>query len=542
MTTKLFDAIIIGGGHNGLTTAGYLARKGLKVKVLEARHIVGGAAVTEEFYPGFRNSICSYTISLLHPKVISDLELHKYGLTINLRDTASISPLPDGRCLVQHKEADRFAAELAQFSNRDSVTYPEFDARISEVARALRDLTMTTPPNIGGGLPDLMRAISAGNSMRKLSLTGQKELAKLMTMSVGDYLNSWFDGDAIKGSYGYVGVVGNMQSVYSAGTAYVLLHHAFGVVNGVEGAWGHAIGGMGAITQAMAKSAAAYGADIEVSAPVKEVLVKNGRAVGVVTADGRRFEARVIAANVNPKLLFGKLVDSAHVPADFKREMDGWRCRSGSFRMNVALAEFPKFTCMRGRNLNEADFGSIVISPSLDYAEHAFQDALKFGWSRKPIIEMWIPSVIDSTLAPPGQHVASLFCQHFDPYMAGKDWDDVREEAADLVVDTLTEYAPNFKNSVIGRQILSPKDLERIFGLVGGDIFHGALHLDQIYSLRPAAGYADYRMPIPGLYLCGSGAHPGGGVSGIPGHNAAREILKDLKPGPIAALRRARAS
>jgi phytoene dehydrogenase-like protein len=529
-----FDVIVIGAGHNGLTCAGYLARAGLKVKVVERRHVVGGAAVTEEFHPGFRNSVCSYVVSLLNPKVIRELELEKYGLTILDRPSGSFSALPDGRHLLVSRDLATARAEIAKFSKADAEAYPAFDRQIAEMAEVLREVVLQPAPNLGGGLEDLWSALKLGNRLRKLTRQQQTALAELMTMSVGDYLDRWFESDPIKGDFGFEGIVGNMVSPYHLGTAYVLLHHAFGEVNGRTAAWGHARGGMGAITQAMARSAEAHGADIEVSAPVREVIVEGAlgqaKALGVVLEDGRSFRARVVSANTNPKLLFLKLIDPGILPDDFRRRMTGWRCRSGTFRMNVALSELPRFASLDGADDEAKLTGTINIAPSLGYLERAYDDAKAGAWAERPVISMCLPSILDDSLAPPGCHVMSLFCQHFHPELAGgRSWDQVKDQVADLIVRTVSDYAPNFRQAVVGRQVLSPLDLEREFGLVGGDIFHGALHLDQIYSLRPAAGYADYRSPVKGLYLCGSGAHPGGGVSGLPGHHAARAIIKDLK-------------
>ena len=393
---------------------------------------------------------------------------------------------------------------------------------------------LEAPPNLGGGITDLWTALKLANRLRRLDRRRQGALAELMTMSVGDYLDRFFECDPIKGAFGFEGIIGNMVSPYHPGTAYVLLHHAFGEVNGRPGAWGHARGGMGAITQAMAKSAESRGVSIEVSAPVREVILEGGadapQARGVVLEDGRAIRARAVAANTNPKLLYLRLMDPAVLPADFRRRMTGWRCRSGTFRMNVALAELPRFAALDGDGDEAKLNGTIDIAPSLGYLEQAYDDAKAGDWARDPVVSLCLPSTLDDSLAPPGCHVASLFCQHFHPDLSdGRTWDDVKEQVADMIVDTVDGYAPNFKRSVVGRQVLSPLDLEREFGLVGGDIFHGALHLDQIYSLRPAAGYADYRSPVKDLYLCGSGAHPGGGVSGLPGRLAARAIVKDAK-------------
>lgn len=529
-TQETFDIVIIGAGHNGLTCAGYLARAGLRVKVVERRGVVGGAAVTEEFHPGFRNSVCSYVVSLLNPKVIRELELARYGLEIIDRDSGSYSALPGGKHLLLSRDMETAKREIGKFSNRDASAYEAFDREIVAMAEVLREIALETPPNLGGGWHDLWRALKLGNRLRRLSAQQQGAFAELMTMSIGDYLDRWFESDPIKGDLGFEGIVGNMVSPYHPGSAYVLLHHAFGEVNGRTAAWGHAKGGMGAITQAMARSAQAHGADVETGAPVKEVIVEAGQARGVVLEDGRAIHARGVVANTNPKLLFLKLMDPTLLSADFRRRMEGWRCRSGTFRMNVALSELPRFASLDGKRDEDFLRGTINICPSLAYIEAAYDDARALGWARQPIVSMCIPSLLDDTLAPTGCHVASLFCQHFNPHLPdGRTWDDVREEVADLIIEAVDQYAPNFKRSVVGRQVLSPLDLEREFALVGGDIFHGALHLDQIYSLRPAAGYADYRTPIAGLYLCGSGAHPGGGVSGLPGHNAAREILKDYR-------------
>jgi len=368
--------------------------------------------------------------------------------------------------------------------------------------------------------------------LRKMGGNQQSKLAELMTMSVGDYLDRWFTGDAVKGAFGFEGIIGNLASPYHPGTAYVLLHHAFGETDGRTSAWGHAKGGMGAITEAMARSAETRGAIIVTQSPVREVIIegKNGeaRAGGVVLEDGRTILARRVAANVNPKLLFLDLMDPAVLPDDFRKRMENWRCRSGTFRMNLALSRLPRFACLRDGGGPELLNGTIDIAPSLGYLDRAYDAAKSGGWSPEPIVSMCIPSLIDDTLAPQGAHVMSLFCQHFHPELSdGRSWDKVKYEVADAVLRGLEAYMPNLRQLVVGRQILTPLDLERDFGLVGGDIFHGAMHLDQLYAMRPALGYADHRMPVKGLYLCGAGAHPGGGVSGIPGRNAARAILKD---------------
>lgn len=526
------DVLIVGGGHNGLTCAAYLAAKGLKVVVLERRHVVGGAAVTEEFHPGFRNSVASYTVSLLNPKVIRDLELDRHGLRIVEREISNFLPTEDGRYLAVG--GGNTHAEVAKFSARDAARLDAYSEQLECIADVLREAVLETPPNVVQGdwraaLTELGRAGRLGRRLSGLDLPMRQQLLKLFASSAGDYLDEWFESDPIKAVYGFDGVVGSFTSPYAAGSAYVLLHHAFGEVNGKKGAWGHAIGGMGAITQAMARAARVRGADIRVDTEVREILVENGRAVGAVTAKGECIRAKAVASNLNPKLLFLELLDPATLPPSFLEHMRGWRCGSGTFRMNVALSELPDFTCLPGTERGAHHTAGIILAPSLRYMEQAYFDARTKGWSERPIVEVLIPSTLDDSLAPAGQHVASLFCQHVSPVLPnGGSWDHRREHVADLMVETVDRYAPNFKASILARQIMSPLDLERTFGLVGGDIFHGALSLDQLFSARPMLGYANYRSPLPGLYMCGSGTHPGGGVTGAPGHNAAREIARDL--------------
>jgi phytoene dehydrogenase-like protein len=531
------DALIIGGGHNGLTCAAYLAAAGLKVTVLERRAIVGGAAVTEEFHPGFRNSVAAYTVSLLNPKVIRDLELARYGLRIVERRCANFLPTADGRYLKTGE--GRTQAEVARFSARDAARIPEYDERLGRIADVLRDLVLVTPPNAVEGswrtaLPELVRAARVGGRLRQLDMSLKRELLSLFAMSAGDYLERWFESDPIKAVFGFDGIVGNYASPYSGGSAYVLLHHVFGEVNGKKGAWGHALGGMGAITQAMAQSAAARGALIRTNTAVRQVLVEGGRAVGVVTGSGETLRAAAVISNLNPKLLYLELIEPRALPAEFRERIGYWRCGSGTFRMNVALAELPDFTCLPGKRPADHHTAGIILAPTLAYMERAYFDARTLGWSRAPIVELVIPSTLDDSLAPKGQHVASLFCQHVAPQLPnGASWDAHREAVADLMIDTVNAYAPNFKAAVLGRQIMSPLDLERTFGLVGGDISHGALSLDQLFSARPMLGYGNYRGPLAGLYMCSAGTHPGGGVTGAPGHNAAREILADFRRGRL---------
>jgi phytoene dehydrogenase-like protein len=525
-------AIVVGAGHNGLVCAYYLARAGLAVTVLERRGVVGGAAVTETFHPGFRNSTCSYTVSLLNPKVIADMDLPGHGLRVVERKVANFLPLPDGDHLIVGE--GRTQGEVARFSARDAERLTAYGERLEAIADVLRALVLATPPNLpdraslGEALGELLKGAGVGRRLAKLDLTGRRDLLALFSQSAGDWLDGWFESDPIKAVFGFDGVVGNYASPYSPGSAYVLLHHVFGEVNGRKGAWGHAIGGMGAITQAMASACRAVGVEIRTHAPVAEIALAKGRASGVITEAGERLAADLVVSNLNPKLLFERLADPAALPDDFRDRIARYRCGSGTFRMNLALSALPRFV---GAPAGEDHLtGGIIIAPSLAYMDRAHADARAFGWSRAPIVEMLIPSTLDDSLAPPGRHVASLFCQHVAPTLPdGRSWDDAREAVADLMIDTVDRYAPGFRASVIGRQVLSPLDLERTFGLVGGDIMHGALSLDQMFSARPVLGHGDYRTPIRALYQCGAGAHPGGGVTGAPGHNAAREILADVR-------------
>lgn len=520
------DVLILGAGHNGLVCAAYLAAAGLSVTMLERRGVVGGAAVTEEFHPGFRNSTAAYTVSLLSPAVIADLDLARHGLRIVERRASNFLPLPDGRHLTTGP--GRTKNEVAKFSSRDAERLDDYGARLDAIADVLRALATVTPPNLveGGWLqaaPELLKSARIGAGLARLDLTQKRDLLDFFTKSAGDWLDSWFESEPIKAVLGFDGVVGNYASPYASGSAYVLLHHVFGEVNGKRGAWGHAIGGMGAITQAMAACCHERGVAIHRNAPVREILIEKGRAVGAVTEAGEGFRARAVISNLHPKLTFERLVDASVLPADFRERIGRYKSGSGTFRMNVALAELPRFSCLpdAGDHLT----AGIVLAPSLAYMDRAYLDARQHGWSREPIVELLIPSTLDDSLAPPGQHVASLFCQHVEPDLP----DARRDDVADLMIATVDAFAPGFANSVMARQIHSPRDLERKFGLVAGDIFHGKLTLDQMFSARPVLGHADYRAPVAGLYMCGAGTHPGGGVTGAPGRNAAREVLKDLR-------------
>jgi phytoene dehydrogenase-like protein len=523
------DVVIIGAGHNGLTCAAYLAMAGLRVKVVERRKVVGGATVTEEFHPGFRNSVAAYTVSLLNPKVIADLHLADHGLRIVERRAQNFLPAPDGRYLLTGE--GRTKQSVAKLSARDAAQIDAFSREFEAIADVLRAFVLRAPPNLVegfgvGAVRESFNALGSASILRKLSLEQQRSLLDLFTRSAGEMLDERFENDLVKALFGFDAIVGNYASPYAAGSAYVMLHHAFGEVNGKKGVWGHAIGGMGAIAQAMARAARTAGAEIETDTGVREVIVESDRAVGVILDNGASIRARYVASSVNPKLLYTRLVPADALAPEFFARISRWRNGSGTFRMNVALDALPSFTALPG----EGDHltAGIIVAPSLAYMDRAWLDARERGWSRAPVVEVLIPSTLDDTLAPAGRHVASLFCQHVAPELPdGRSWDDHREEVADLMIATVDTYAPGFAKSVIGRQVLSPLDLERQFGLLGGDIFHGALTLNQLFSARPMLGHADYRGPLRGLYHCGSGAHPGGGVTGAPGHNAAQVILGD---------------
>jgi phytoene dehydrogenase-like protein len=518
----MIDALIIGAGHNGLVCAFYLARAGLKVRIVERRDVVGGAAVTEEFHPGFRNSVASYTVSLLQPKVISDMRLADHGYRVVERPISNFLPQEDGGYLKLGGGLERTQAEFRRFSKHDARILPDYYDMLDGVADVLRDLALKSPPNVGDGIKTLIDGVLQGRGLMKLSLSRQRDVLDLFTKSARTILDGWFESEAVKAAFGFDAVVGNYASPDSPGSAYVLLHHVFGEVNGTKGAWGHSIGGMGTITQIMAKIIRNMGVEIRLESPVDKVLVSGDRAVGVRLESGEEIPAARVIANVGPKLLYEKMFVDGDLPAEFRRRVKGFKVGSGTFRMNVALSELPRFTCVP--EPGEHHQSGIVIAPTLDYMDRAFTDAKKFGWSKKPIVEMLIPSTVDDSLAPPGQHVASLFCQQFAP---DHDWDADEGEAADCIIDTVEAHAPGFRKSILGQQVLSPLGLERKFGLAGGDIMHGNMSLDQLWAARPVLGNGAYRGPLKGLYMCGAGTHPGGGVTGAPGHNCAAEVLSD---------------
>ena len=494
------------------------------MRICEAHGAVGGAAVTEEFHPGYRNSVASYTVSLLQQKVIAEMDLAERGLRVVNRPVANFLPLSGepGDYLVMGGGLERSQAEVARFSRKDAEALPRYFEALDQVADVLRALALKVPPRTDGwrGLID---AALQSRVLKDLDMAGKRETLALFTRSASEYLEGWFESDAIKAAFGFDAVVGNYASPDAPGSAYVLLHHVFGEANGVKGAWGHAIGGMGAITQAMAAACRDAGVEIGVNEPVAEVLVEDQAAVGVRLASGETVRAKRVIANVGPALLYRKLIARAALPPDFAVAMDRYATGSGSLRMNLALSGLPRFAALPkpGEHLS----AGIIMAPSLAYMDRAYDDAKRDGWSREPIVEMLIPSTVDDSLVDtPGHHVASLFCQQFDPAL---EWTEAQEaQAVEAILGVLERLAPGTRELIVGRQVLSPKGLERRFGLVGGDIFHGRMSLDQLWAARPVLGHGSYRGPLEGLWMCGAGTHPGGGVTGAPGHNCAKAVLR----------------
>jgi phytoene dehydrogenase-like protein len=522
-----YDAIIIGGGHNGLIAAAYLAKAGKKVLVLEKRYLVGGASVTEEIYPGFKYSVFSYVVSLLRPDIVRDLQLPKYGLTI-LPLESTLTPLPDGDRLYRDGDHYRTMREIARHSPRDAEAYDEYSRAMYFMAKAVKYILGIVPPDPTSlnpkewmGLADVARHfLNLGEDQLYL-------LAKLMTMSAADFLDQWFESDPLKATMSASGIIGTYLGPRSPGTAYVLLHHYMGEIDGAFRAWGFAKGGTGGIADAIARSAEASGVEIRCNAPVSQVIVKNGRATGVALENGDEIAGDVIVSSLDPKLTFLKMVDPKNLPSDLVEDIRRFNIRGSSGKVNLALDALPEFTCMPGPGRHLA--GAISISPSLDYMEQAYDDAKHGDFSRKPYIDAILPSVIDPGMAPPGKHVMSCFVQYAPYRLREGEWTDEKREAfGDAVVNALSEYAPNLKNIILHRQVLSPLDIERTIGISQGNIFHGELSLSQLFFLRPAAGYAKYRTPIRSYYQCGSGTHPGGGILGAPGQLAALEILKEM--------------
>jgi phytoene dehydrogenase-like protein len=522
-----YDAIVVGAGHNGLVTAGYLARAGWRVLVLERRSVVGGACVTEEVFPGYRVSTAAYLVSLLQPKVVRDLELPRFGYRVFPKEPAYFAPYLDGRHMFMYQDLDRTCREIARFSARDAEHYPRYEAHVDRLARFVESLLLRAPPDLPPRRPsDLLALLDLGWRALRLSRPGLAALARLMTGSVKEMLDRWFESEQLKVALATDGVIGTNGGPASPGTGYVLLHHVMGGVGGVRGLWGFVEGGMGGLTQALARSARAHGAEILTGAEVERVLVQDGRARGVVLRSGDEYRADVVASNADPRRTFFGLVGREQLPSDFASQLDGWKCEGSSFKVNLAVGELPSYACLPGTDPGPQHRGTTHLCPSLEHLERAWDDA-KYGEpSREPFVEITIPSVYDPTLAPPGKHLMSLFVQYAPYRLREGSWRERKDAFVQRVIEVVARYAPNVPGAIEHVHALSPLDLEEEYGLTGGNIFHGDLSLDQLYSLRPALGWARYRTPIDGLYLCGSGAHPGGGVTGAPGHNAAVEILR----------------
>ena len=521
--TSDYDAIIVGGGHNGLTAAAYLARAGRRVLVLERRHLLGGATVTEEIYPGFKYSVCSYVVSLLRPEIVRELDLSRHGLQI-LPLESTFTPLPDGDYLLRGPDHDSTRREIYRHSPRDADAYDEFGQMMFQMAKAVKPILGMVPPDPTSLAPrDLLALGRLGSFVRGLPEEHFYALAKLMTMSAADLLDEWFESEALKATMSASGIIGTFLGPRSPGTAYVLLHHYMGEIDGAFRAWGFARGGTGAIALAIAGAARHHGAEIRTEAPVARVLVRDGRAAGVALESGKEIAAPVVLSGVDPRRTFLGLVDPALLPEPFVEAIRRYRTRGSSAKVNLALDALPEFTSLPG--MGQHLRGAISISPSVDYLERAYDDAKYGHFSRQPYMDIVIPSTIDPSMAPPGKHVMSIFVQ-YAPYELAGGWNETQRDAlGDTVIDTLAEYAPNIRDVILHRQVVTPWDLEQTFGLTEGNIFHGELALHQLFFLRPVPGWAGYRTPIGGLFLCGSGAHPGGGITGAPGRLAALEVL-----------------
>src|ERR1017187_1595975 len=522
-----YDVIVIGGGHNGLVNAAYLARAGKKVLVLERRHVLGGAAVTEEIFPGFKFSVCSYVVSLLRPEIIRELDLPRHGLEILPLD-GTFTPMPSGDYLWRVNDHAKTRRDIARHSKLDAEAYDEYGKAMVEMARFVKPILNMTPPDPLTLDPrELMKLLFLGKRFRGLADGDRYNQVQLMTMSAIDFLDQWFETDVLKATMSASGIIGTFLGVRSPGTAYVLLHHYMGEIDGAFRSWGFARGGTGAISNAIADAARDAGVEIRTQSGIAQIIVKNGKAKGVVLANGDEVYADVVSSSVDPRLTFTKFMGPEHLPGDFLEEINRYKFRGSSGKVNMALDGLPDFKCMPGPGAHLR--GAISISPSVDYMERAYDDAKYGNYSRRPYIDMVIPSLTDPSIAPPGKHVMSCFVQYAPYKLKEGTWDEKREAFGDNVIDTIAQFAPNLKNIIVGRQVVTPLDLEREFGLTEGNIFQGELSLEQLFFLRPVPGWAQYKTPIQNLWMCGSATHPGGGIMGAPGRLAALEILKHTK-------------
>jgi phytoene dehydrogenase-like protein len=525
--TQKYDVVVIGGGHNGLVNAAYLARAGKKVLVLERRHVLGGAAVTEEVFPGFKFSVCSYVVSLLRPEIIRELDLPRHGLEILPLD-GTFTPMPNGDYLWRVNDHARTRREIARHSRLDAEAYDEYGKAMIEMAHFVKPIMSMTPPDPTSLDPRGWKNLAfLGRRFQKLSDDDKYNQVQLMTMSAVDFLDQWFETDVLKATMSASGIIGTFLGVRSPGTAYVLLHHYMGEIDGAFRSWGFARGGTGAISNAIGDAAREAGVEIRMEAPIAKILLKNGRATGVVLENGDEIHAQVVSSSVDPRLTFMRMIGEQHLPDDFCTDLKRYKYRGSSGKVNLALDGLPNFKAMPGPGAHLR--GAISISPSVEYMERAYDEAKYGRFSRRPYIDMVIPSLTDPSVAPPGKHVMSCFVQYAPYNLKEGTWDEKREEFGDTVIDTIAEHAPNIKELIRHRQVLTPLDLERDFGLSEGNIFQGELTLEQLFFLRPAPGWAQYRTPIKGLYMCGSATHPGGGIMGAPGRNGALQLLKDWK-------------
>ncbi len=524
-----YDAIVIGGGHNGLTCAAYLAKAGRKTLVLERRHVLGGAAVTEEVFPGYKFSVCSYVVSLLRPEIIRDLDLPAHGLELLPLD-GTLTPMQNGDYLWRVNDHSKTRREIARHSAKDADAYDDYGMAMVEMGRFAKPILSMTPPDPMSLDPrGLLELLSVGKRFRGMRYHDKVNQVQLLTMSAVDFLDQWFETDALKATMSASGIIGTFLGVRSPGTAYVLLHHYMGEIDGAFRSWGLSRGGTGAVSNAIAGAARRFGAEIRTEAPVAHILTKAGRATGVALENGDEIHADIVVSSVDPRLTFERFMDTKELPDEFMEGVRRYKYRGSSGKVNLALDALPEFTCLPG--LGEHLRGAISISPSVDYMERAYDEAKHGAFSSRPYIDMVIPTLSDSSLAPPGKHVMSCFVQ-YAPYhlKAGDVWDDARREAfGDAVIDAIAVHAPNIRHIIRHRQVLTPLDIEREFGLSEGNIFQGELSLEQLFFLRPVPGWAQYATPLQKLYMCGSATHPGGGIMGAPGKNAAEKILKDAK-------------
>jgi phytoene dehydrogenase-like protein len=522
-----YDAILIGAGHNALVTAAYLARAGWKVLVLERRDVLGGCCVTEEVWPGFKVSTAAYVNSLLRPEIIRDLELKKFGFEMLPRSPSSFTPFPDGRYLMMGPDHDMTLKEIAKFSKKDAESYPQYEAMLTRVADFLEPLLTKSPPDPFGGLRDLWKLCRLGLKFRGLDRRTATEAVEILTGAATPILDRWFESDELKATLATDAVIGAFAPPSHPGTAYVLFHHVMGECDGVRGVWGYVRGGMGTISNSIAAAARKHGAEIRTNAEVSRILVKDNRIVGVALKDGTEFAAPRVASGADANVTFLKLLEPKDLPADFIAAVKRIDYSSATVKINVALSEPPRFRCLPGTGIGPQHHGTMHVCPGMEYIERAYDDA-KYGKpAANPMLECTMATALDDTLAPPGRHILSMFIQYAPYHLKGTTWDAEKDRFADRCFDILNEYAPNFKRSVLARQVIPPPEMERLWGITGGNIMQGAMGLSNVFSFRPVPGYADYRTPVAGLYLCGAAAHPGGGVMGAAGMNAAREMLRD---------------